>query len=167
MTQPTVSQPTLYLLCGLPGAGKTTRANQILGVTTAVLLSVDDWITGLDKSLLDYEFRFRLQDIMRDHAGDILRAGPSVIIEFGSWAREDREKIRAVGAAAGARTELHFLDAPLDELVQRVRTRGGEGAEGLANDVLIGGSDQFERPTPDEIARFDRYVGPGDEWTSA
>ena len=66
----------------------------------------------------------------------------------------------------GAQTELHFVDAPLDELVRRVRERGGPDAEALASDVLIGSADRFERPTDDEIARFDSYVGPDDSWAS-
>jgi predicted kinase len=155
-----LNPPTLFLVFGLPGAGKTTRAREIVAATNAVLLSPDEWIVGLGLSLMDYEFRFKLQDVMLGHAGNILRAGASVVIEFGSWAREERETIRQTAAREGATTELHFLDAPLDELARRVRTRGGPDDEALAS-LLVGTSDNFERPTADEIARFDRYVGPG------
>ena len=128
-----------------------------------MLLSPDEWIVGVGISLMDYEFRFKLQDVMLAHAGTILRAGASVVIEFGSWSREERENIRQVGVRQGATTELHFLDAPLDELARRVRARGGPDDEALAS-LLLGTSDGFERPTADEIALFDRYVGPDDLW---
>jgi predicted kinase len=159
-----VIKTTLYLVCGLPGAGKTTRARQIVEGGKAVHLSPDEWIVGLGLSLVDYEFRFRLQDCMLAHAAEILRCGASTVVEFGSWSREEREGIRQVAVREGARTELHFLDAPLDELVRRVRARGGPDAEALASQVLVGSSDRFERPAPDEIALFDRYVGPDDPW---
>ncbi len=162
-----MNEVRLYLLCGLPGAGKTTRAWQIIENVKAVHLSPDEWIVALGVSLVDYEFRFKLQDRMLEHAGRILRCGASVVVEFGSWARSERESIRQVAVDAGAQTELHFVDAPLDELVRRVRARGGPDAESLASDVLIGSSDGFERPTPDEIALFDRYVGPDDPWRAA
>ncbi len=162
-----MNEARLYLLFGLPGAGKTTRARQILESVKAVHLSPDDWIVALGVSLVDYEFRFKLQDRMLEHAGRILGCGASVIVEFGSWARSERDSIRQVAAAEGAATELHFLDAPLDELVRRVRARGGPDAESLATDVLIGSSDGFERPTPEEIASFDRYVGPDERWQPA
>ncbi|MFC7483436.1 AAA family ATPase [Luedemannella flava] len=115
---------------------------------------------------MDYEFRFKLQDCMLVH-GEHLRAGASVVVEFGSWSRAERESIRQVAVREGATTELHFLDAPLDELVRRVRARGGPDAEALATDVLLGSADQFERPSPDEIALFDRYVAPDDPWHPA
>jgi hypothetical protein len=87
------------------------------------------------------------QDCMLVHADSILRCGASAVVEFGSWSRQERE-----------------TDAPLDELVRRVRARGGPDAEALASQVLLGTSDRFERPTPDEMALFDRYVGPDDPW---
>lgn len=154
----------LFLVCGLPGAGKTTRARQIVEAARAVHLSPDDWVIGLGISLVDYEFRFKLQDCMLVHAGNILRCGASVVIEFGSWSREEREIIRQVAVRENVTTELHFVDAPLDELVRRVRARGGPDAEALASQVLLRTSDRFERPSQEEIALFDRYFGPGDPW---
>jgi predicted kinase len=154
---------TLFLVCGLPGAGKTTRARRIVDATDAVLLSPDEWIVALGISLMDYEFRFRLQDVMLNHARSVLRAGASVVVEFGSWSREEREGIRQAAVRAGATTELHFLDAPVDELARRVRARGGPDDEALAS-LLVDTSDSFERPTADEVARFDRYIGPDDTW---
>ena len=97
---------------------------------------------------------------MLQHARHVLRSGLSVVIEFGSWSRAERDAIRKVGVEEGAATELHFLDAPLDELVRRVRARGGPAAEELASKVLLQESHLFERPTPVETALFDRYVGP-------
>jgi predicted kinase len=159
-----VKQPRLYLLCGLPGAGKTTRAQQIVGAVSGLHLSADEWIQGLGVSLVDFEFRVRLQDVLLEHAGRLLRCGLKVVIEFGSWHRAERERIRQVARGAGAAAELHYLNAPLDELVRRVRQRGGPYAEPLASEVLMQQSGRFEQPTPEEIALFDRYCGPGDRW---
>jgi predicted kinase len=157
-------EQTLYLVCGLPGAGKTTRAREVVASTNAVHLCPDEWVLGLGMSLVDYEFRIKLQACMLDHAGKLLRAGVSVIVEFGSWAREEREAIRQVAQRAGASTELHFVNASVDELVRRVRERGGPDAELLASKVLLQESHGFEHPGEDEIATFDRYFGPADAW---
>jgi predicted kinase len=159
-----VGAPTLYLICGLPGAGKTTRSLYIVESTGAVHLSPDEWIAGLGISLVDYEFRAKLQNCMLEHAARLLRAGLSIVVEFGSWHREERERIRKVAVEQGATTELHFLDAPVEELVRRVRERGGPDDEALASKVLLQSSHAFERPRPDEITLFSRYCGPDDEW---
>jgi predicted kinase len=160
MLDPVVGR-RLYLVCGLPGAGKTTRSRQIVERTGALHLCVDEWVVGLGMSLTDYEFRARLQACMLTHAAALLRHGVNVVLEFGSWSEAEREGIRQTAVSEGAAVELHFLDAPLDELVRRVRARGGQEAEGLIT-VLVRDSSKFEQPSPEEVTRFDRYVGPGD-----
>lgn len=159
-----VSKLRLYLICGLPGAGKTTRARQIVQATSALPLYADEWVTALGLSLLDYDFRSKLQGCLLEHAGQLLRQGVSVVIEFGSWSCAEREAIRQVALREGAATELHFLNAPLDELVRRVRERGGPEAEVLATRMLLQQSGRFEQPAREEVARFDRYVAPDEVW---
>jgi predicted kinase len=161
---PTMNDRRLYLVCGLPGAGKTTRARQIVAATGAVHLCVDDWIVALGISLIDFEFRVRLQDCMLTHAVELLRANVGVVIEFGSWHRHEREQILQAATIADARVELHFLDAATDELIRRVRARGGKEAERLVT-VLTRDQAKFERPTAGEAATFDRYLGPDDAWS--
>ena len=158
--------PRLHLVCGLPGAGKTTRSKQIIASTHAVHLCADEWVVGLGKSLVDYEFRMTLQECLLAHAATLLRAGLSVVIEFGSWSRRERETIRVVAVREKALTELHFLNAPIHELAARVRDRGGPDVQALSN-VLLQDFGKFEQPSTDEILRFDRYFGPADEWTPA
>lgn len=152
----------LYLICGLPGAGKTTRAIAIARATGAVRLCPDEWLVAMGISLVDYTIRFRLQDHMIHHGETLLRAGVSVIVEFGSWSRCERETIRQIAVHTAATTELHFVDAPLPELARRVQQRSGPDAQRLLEDVLLKFPEKFERPTPDEIALYDVYVDPDD-----
>jgi len=160
-----VSSPTLYLVCGLPGAGKTTRSQLIVdSVPAAVHLCADEWVQGLGMSLVDFGFRVKLQHCLLEHAGTLLRRQLNVVVEFGSWSSEERESIRRAAERERATAELHFLKAPLDELVRRVRQRGGLHAEALATDVLLRDSHKFEEPSAQEIASFDRYFGPNDTW---
>jgi predicted kinase len=162
-----MSAPRLYLICGLPGAGKTTRCREIVTKVQAVHLGADEWVVGLGQSLVDYEFRVKLQDCLLGHAAELLRRNLSVVVEFGSWHRQEREAVRLVAARQNATCELHFVKAPLEELVRRVRARGGPDAEALVTNVLLRDWQKFEEPSPAEIALFDRYVGPEDEWHPA
>jgi len=157
-----VTGPKLYVICGLPGAGKTTRAIAIAKATGAVRLCPDEWLAAMGISLVDYPIRFRLQDHMIQHGEILLRAGVSVIAEFGSWSRLEREAIRQIAVHTDAASELHFVDAPLSELARRVRERGGPDAKSLLEDVLLKFPEKFERPTAAETVLYDVYFGPDD-----
>jgi predicted kinase len=41
------SGPRLFLMCGLPGAGKTTRAKELEKEHHAVRLTPDDWLLAI------------------------------------------------------------------------------------------------------------------------
>ena len=157
-----MTRPKLSVICGLPGAGKTTRAIAIAKATGAVRLCPDEWLVAMGISLVDYPLRFRLQDHMIQHGETLLRAGVSVVVEFGSWSRCEREAIRQIAVHTNAATELHFVDAPLPELARRVRDRGGPDAKSLLEDVLLKFPEKFERPTTDETALYDVYFGSDD-----
>jgi predicted kinase len=162
-----MTAPRLYLICGLPGAGKTTRSNAIAATTRAIRLCTDEWLEAVGISLVDYPPRFRLEPYLLKHAEQLLLAGVAVIVEFTSWSRAEREAIRSVAARNEVACELHFVDAPLDELERRVRTRGGPHATVLAEEVLLKLGHQFERPTDEETALYHRYVGPRDTYSVA
>lgn len=158
-----MSIPRLYLVCGLPGAGKTTRSLALAAADSrAVRLCTDDWLDAMGISLVDYPPRFRFEPHLIRHAEHLLKAGTSVIAEFATWSRQERDAIRDAALRQGASVELHFVDASLDVLVRRVRERGGPHAEALAEDILVKLGHRFERPTPEEAASYARYVGPDD-----
>lgn len=156
--------PTLYVLTGLPGAGKSTRAAQIIAATGATHVDMDTALRERGVSIVDYEKRFEVQADVEATIAPLLAAGRDVVAEFGSWSREERARLRGYAAASGARTELHWLDAPPEECVRRVLERGGEGAEQLVTVIRDFAPGGFEKPTADEGAGFDAYVAPGEAW---
>lgn len=78
------SQPRLMLICGLPGAGKTTLAQRLAAEVPAIRLCPDEWMTHLGIDLYE-AVRERLERMSWLHAQDLLRLGVSVILESGFW----------------------------------------------------------------------------------
>ena len=61
-----------------------------------------------------------LKPSLLDLTQRLIGVGTSVILEWGFWARSERDELREFGRSLGARVELHFLDVPFDELVRRL-----------------------------------------------
>ena len=122
-----MSAGTLILICGLPGAGKSTLAKKLAVERGANRLCPDDWILSILKDPKEVPERNRLRDpveqLLWREAQALLKLGVTVILENGFWAREEREGYLAVGRSLGAKVELHFVDAPFDVLWARVQKR--------------------------------------------
>jgi len=148
----------LFIVCGLPGAGKTTRAVELAERFAAVRMSSDDWMERLDVDIWDDVVRARVERLQHGLVGGLLRVGTSVVVERGTRARRERDELRAVAEDVGAFAHLEFLDPPLDVLWDRVSARERErspGSRAITRADLEAWSETWERPTPDETGTFD------------
>ncbi len=84
----------LVLLCGLPGAGKTTLALQLVESTGAIRLCEDEWMTGLGIDLFDEEARTRLERQFWALTQELLSCDLTVILDSGFWTRAERDEKR-------------------------------------------------------------------------
>ncbi|MDT5271497.1 MAG: hypothetical protein QOH49_3683 [Acidobacteriota bacterium] len=120
---------TLFLMCGLPGSGKTTLAKRIEHERDALRLTPDEWIARLfgqrlTPPALDW-CRDPVEAVQWGVAERALRLGVNVILDFGFWSRTEREEFRARATALGARSEVHFLEVPRELLAVRLAERVG------------------------------------------
>jgi predicted kinase len=154
-------RPTLFLMCGLPGAGKTTVAKRLATEFSAIRLSPDDWMAVLGIDLFDGEMRSRVEILEWALAQELLEAGQSVILESGFWLRLDRDEKRLKGRRLGARVELHYLNPSLDELHQRLakrHTRHPKEEVRITRGQLDQWAASFEPPDAAELALFDSFA---------
>jgi predicted kinase len=125
---PVTSTPTLHLTVGLPGVGKTTLARELERATGALRLTPDEWMAPLfGLHWADFgDKRDVLEGRLVWVGHQVLRAGGSVILDFGCWSPEERWALRAIAGIAGADFELHFLALPEDERRERSAARRRE-----------------------------------------
>jgi predicted kinase len=144
----------LIIVCGLPGSGKTTHAKQVEQELRAVRFCPDEWMDALGIGLSDGESRERIEKLQWKLAPEILVLGQNVIIEWGTWGRSERDALRCGARALRAAVELHFIDAPVEVLFERIRRRNRESPPITFEDV-VKWSENFERPSAEEMALFD------------
>ena len=110
---------TLFLLVGLPGAGKTARAKELAARHGALRLTPDAWMIPLfGESNADGK-RAVLEGRLIWLALEALRLGTSVILDFGLWTHEERSALRWLAASAGASCQVVYL--PVGRATQRAR----------------------------------------------
>jgi predicted kinase len=148
-------QPRLVLLCGLPASGKTTLARELADAYGAVRLNPDEWESALDVDPFDEGFQARLEAEFWELAQRLLVLGTPVVLDWGFWARSERDEKRAVARTLGVAVELRFLDAPYEELVRRVVARDAAGGIAITERHMEGYRGIFEPPTDDELALYD------------
>lgn len=153
-------KPTLYLMCGLPGSGKTTRARALEQQIPALRLTTDEWMLELFGTQHDTPELLKARDTMEallwNLAEKALKLGVNVVLDYGLWSRAERDSFRKKGEQAGAEVQLVFLDVPLDVLIERVESRN-EQRDAFSYPITRAEMELwttwFEKPAPDGLLK--------------
>lgn len=125
---------TVVLMCGLPGAGKTTYAMDLVRRGYA-RLSIDEvvWqrLGQRDAGLhLEAEAYDRLKEEVRreqrQELVELMLAGRDVVVDYSFWSRAARDDYKALIERHGCRWELVHLAADRATLELRLQVRNGE-----------------------------------------
>lgn len=135
----------LYVMCGIPGSGKTTASKQM------------EQEYGLERFSFDEMQCFRLEEFMRP-AIEAMRNGKSVILDTTNLRVNVRVKVLKAVEDIPCRKIVVYMDTPLDECIRRNANR-----ECRLQDFIIESTYRsLQRPTLDEGWDEIIYIKDGD-----
>lgn len=154
----------LSLLCGLPGAGKSTLAGRLREASGAVRFDCDDFMASWGVDLWDEPFRASLEEHVGALAGLLLERGVSVILESGFWTRAERDALRLAARSRGAAVDLYVFATDVEEFALRVRLRHEREPErnvDISREDLVAWAALFAVPDAPERSLYDQVIDVG------
>lgn len=151
----------LVLLCGLPASGKTTLARELAEEYGAIRLNPDEWEVALGVDPFDDAFQARLEAVFWELAERLLTLGTSVVLEWGFWARSERDAKLEAARRLGVGVELRYLNVPFEELVRRVEHRHVAGGLAITRQHMESYRATFEPPNDAELGLYDLPITDG------
>jgi len=155
--------PTLHVIVGPCGAGKTTYAHGFARREGAVAFILDDWMARLFGPDMPepLEYAWMVERVGRceaqiwSTAAAVLAAGGSAILDIGLMRRADRARVKEIADGTGLPLQWHLVDAPQAVRRARVADRNTIRGEGFAIEVTPDMFDfiegVYEPPGPDEL----------------
>ncbi len=150
----------IVVVCGKICSGKTTYAKRFCHENRAILLSVDEimlTLFGGDAGDMHDYYAGRTQCYLFDKSCELVRAGVTVVLDWGFWTRKKRNEARQFYISRGIPCEFHYLCIDNEKWKMRIQHRN-DGVLNGKNDAyyidegLIRKFDQiFEYPEREEI----------------
>ena len=148
-----VRRPTLFLMVGLPGTGKTTQARRLEVEENALRLTKDEWV----KALYGLANPPSASDVIEGRLIEIglraLELGVNVVIDYGLWGRDERSALRQAAADLGAAVEVRYCEVTPSEQRKRLDQRHAEAPHTtwhMSDEELAEWAAIISVPTPGE-----------------
>jgi len=156
--------PTIHIVFGPLGAGKTTYAKQLSNVENAVCFSIDPWMVDLFGPELPTPLNFQwvMERVKRCEgriwltAKEVALRGGHVVLDLGFLKIANREEFIQLAKQAGFETKIYFVHASRETRRERVmdrnKNKGDTFSLEVSPDMFDFMDSQFETATQDELS---------------
>ena len=164
-----MDEPCLYILCGLPFAGKTTLARALerqLGIALVELDGINSVRgVGLHGEAISPEEWDRTYAEAYRQLDAFLAAGQSVLFDAANFTKEQRDSLRALAGKRGARSLVIYLDVSEAEARRQwLQNRATGKRYDVRDEDYAQVVNFFEPPAPEEQTLRYRPQQSADEW---
>jgi predicted kinase len=122
-TDPRAGSVVVYLIVGLPGAGKTTRAKELETSESALRLTPDEWQIALFGDQNPPDKRDLVEGKLVQIGMRAAELGINVVLDFGFWSKDERSALRWIAGTVGAHSQVVYLPIDREEQRRRVTNR--------------------------------------------
>ena len=147
-------KPKVYLLCGLPGSGKSTFCKNLSKQNNTAIYSSDEWIINLFGKDFAHEKFQEYQAIARQKIAESAQRDLSklknIVLDFGFWKQKGRKKYIEWAKSLKAEPVIYFFNVDYATLENRLDKRNLEKENKsfiVTRDMLHAFTQEFEAPT--------------------
>jgi predicted kinase len=155
-------KPTVYMMLGLPGSGKTTFSKKLAQTMQLPRFSLDEEYARLGGDLTSHHWNTEIEaaanEHIKSHIKESIRRNKSAILDFCPWKREERVAYRQLIESYGALSHVYYFDVSLDELSRRLVARNNNSSSNthiVTPDMLEAFTLRFDPPLNEAFERVD------------
>ena len=108
-----------------------------------------------EKDIPHNERHTRIEALMWNTAQRVLRLGVDVILDFGCWAKEERDEMRMKAHTIGADFKIHYMNCPKETIWERLQVRKKKVGSGapfhISRESFEAWYALFEPPAEEEL----------------
>ncbi len=165
-------KPTLYILCGLPYAGKTFIAKSLVrkfgwGYVSIDIIREQLGFTWEENDKVAGDDWRRIFEMSYNNMINKLNRGKSVIYDSTNHDFDSREKLRTYAKESGYDAKVIFIDTPVEIIWKRWQQNQGNNMRSHISKELVQGTiDHLDVPTEEENVVLREPSMDIDKWMS-
>jgi len=151
-----MEQLNVYVLCGAPGSGKSTWADEWVSKNpNTIRVCPDVFRAKLGRSESDQSVSAQAFSASKRAVGEALDAGKNVVFDATNMYRKTRKDFLDVAAKYNAKTIAVVFEIDEKIAIERNKKRADGGGRDVPTDIIRKMLSRYERPTNEE---FDEVI---------